>query len=177
MRHILFIGFLTLFTSCSQTLTPFSIDLYDKYRWSNEELKNIQFYLSDDIVLYKKIDGSEASIDNGKINIRKEKKGEKIVFKRGTPGVFLFSPKNNRFAISFHDKDDTKYLMFGPNDALKGNFALLGKEWSKYQGQVTYEEQVYTVSADDALAILLVDLRKVSKYNYQSKNEKGRKVK
>jgi hypothetical protein len=177
MRYLLLLCLLSLFTACAKQLTPFNQDLYDKYRWSNEELKNIQFYLSDDIVLYKKLDGSEASISDGKIQIKKEKKGEKILMKRGTPGVYIFSPKNNRFAISFHESDDTKYLMFGPNEALKGNFALLGKEWGKYQGQVTYEDQTYIVNADDALAILLVDLRKVSKYNYQNKEERGRKIK
>ncbi len=176
MRHLIFFSFLIWFTSCTKNLTPFSQDLYDKYRWSNEELKNIQFYLSNDVVLYKKVDGNEASINDGKIQIKKEKKGEKIVIQKGTPGVFLFSPKNNRFAISFHENDDTKYLMFGPNEALHGNFALLGKEWGKYQGQVTYQDQIYAVNANDALAILLVDLRNVSKYNYQSKQERGRKL-
>lgn len=176
MRHIAILSFFSLFISCSPSLTPFSQDLYNKYRWSSEELKQIQFYLSDDIVLFKKMDGSEATIDEGKINIKKEKNGEKIVFKKGTPGVFVFSPKNNRFAISFHENDDTKYLMFGPNEALRGNFALLGKEWGKYQGTVTYQDKTYSVNASDALAVLLVDLRKVSRYNYKSKEEKGRKI-
>jgi hypothetical protein len=176
MRYFNLFCLLFILSSCSKNLTPFNQDLYDKYRWSNEELKNIQFYLSDDIVLYKKADNSEASISNGQINIKKEKSGERIIIKRGTPGVFVFSPKNNRFAISFSQSGDDKYLMFGPNEALNGKFALLAKEWSKYKGTVTYNDQTYTVNSDDALSVLLVDLKKVSKYQYSDKSEKGRRI-
>lgn len=162
--------------SCSPRLTPFSQDLYDRYRWSDEELKNIQFYLSDDIVLYKKGDSSEASIVDGKIRINKENTGERIVIKKGTPGVFLFSPKSNRFAISFHESDDSKYLMFGPNEAINGKYALLAKDWEKYKGTVTYQDQHYTVKADDALSILMVDLEKAVNNQVKHKEEKGRKI-
>ncbi len=177
MKHtFFFFSLLAIFTSCSHNLTPFNQDLYDKYRWSSEDLKNIQFYLSKDIVLYKKQYGSEASIADGKINIKSEKKGERVVIKRGTPGAFIFSPKNNRFAISFNDNDDSKYLMFGPNNALNGKYALLAKEWEKHEGTVTYNNESYVVDAHDALSILLVDLRKISKEAFSVKEEKGRKI-
>ena len=164
------------FISCSPQLTPFSQDLYDRYRWSDEELKNIQFYLSGDIALYRKDDSSEASIVDGKIRINKENTGEKIVIKKGTPGVFLFSPKSNRFAISFHESDDSKYLMFGPNEAINGRFALLAKDWEKHKGTVTYQNQLYTVKADDALSVLMVDLQKAVNNSVKNKEEKGRRL-
>ena len=177
MKPIFFLSFLILLASCSPHLTPFNQDLYDRYRWSDEELKNIQFYLSDDIVLYKKSDASDATIVDGKININKENIGEKIVIKKGTPGIFLFSPKSNRFAISFHENDNNKYLMFGPNEAIHGKYALLAKDWEKYKGTVTYNNEDYSVGSDDALSVLLVDLRKATKNNLAYKEEKGRQIK
>ena len=55
MKGFLYAAFLlTGLVACSPQLTPFSQDLYDRYRWTDEELKNIQFYLSDDIVLLQK---------------------------------------------------------------------------------------------------------------------------
>ncbi|MBK8702004.1 MAG: hypothetical protein IPN29_21515 [Saprospiraceae bacterium] len=167
---------LLAFTSCSPSLTPFSQQLYDRYRWSDDELKHIQFYLSDDIVLHKKGDASEAQIVEGKIRINKENTGERITIKKGTPGVLLFSPKSNRFAISFHENDDSKYLMFGPNEAINGKYALLAKDWEKYRGTVTYQDQPYTVNSDDAMSVLLVDLKKATRNKIEVREEKGRKV-
>lgn len=176
MRLTIYLLSLVFFTSCSQKLTYFTQDLYDKYRWSDEELKNIQFYLSEDIVLHKKADASSAQIEDGKIKLTKENSGEKVVIKKGTPGVFLFSPKSYRFAISFHEKDDSKYLMFGPNNKNDGKFGLLAKDWEKFDGTVTYNNEKYTVKNQSAFSTLLVDLRKFIKDERASKIEKGRKI-
>lgn len=176
MRLTIYLFAIGLFTSCSPKLTYFTQDLYDKYRWSDEELKQIQFYVSDDIVLYKKADASSAQIEGGKIKLTKENTGEQVVIKRGTPGVFLFSPKSYRFAISFHENDDSRFLMFGPNNKNNGKFGLLAKDWEKFDGTVTYNNEKYTVKNQSAFSTLLVDLKKVVKDERSSKVEQGRKL-
>ena len=62
--------------------------------------------------------------------------------------------------------------MFGPNEAIKGRYALLAKDWEKYKGTVTYQDQHYTVKADDALSILMVDLEKAVNNQIKNKEEK-----
>lgn len=162
--------------SCSKNLTPFTQDLYDKYRWSDEELKHIQFYLSEDITLYKTDKNSSATIEDGKIKVTKENSGDIVVIKKGTPGVFLFTPKSNRFAISFSESDDQKYLMFGPNAKNSNRFSLLAKDWEKHIGTVTYNNELYRVTNESAFSSLLVDMTKIVKESQSTKVVKGRKV-
>ena len=58
-----------LFTACSPTYSPFTQQLYDKNRWSENELKKIQFYLSDDIIMQREISGGASEIISGEIKM------------------------------------------------------------------------------------------------------------
>ena len=117
-------------SSCTTKLTPFTDNMNKDFRWSDNELKNIQFYLSRDIVLWRDLGNSQTKVTNGKIKIVDGRKVEEVVFKKGTPGVYVFSPSNNKFAISF-EESDSKFLMFGASKKVSGRFVLLAKEWNK----------------------------------------------
>lgn len=162
------------FSSCSKKLSYFTDNLYEDYSWSEEDLKQIQFYLSSDIVLFREATSDDVRISEGKIKIRDGRKVEEIVFKKGTPGLLIFSPKQNRFAVSFEDND--KYLMFGPNEKAGGRFVLLAKDWKKRTGQVTYGGETFYTSSASAFASLLVDLDSVGRTKYQVKKVKGRTI-
>jgi len=165
---------MVMFSSCSKKLSYFTDNLYDEYSWSEEDLKQIQFYLSDDIVLYREASSDNARISEGKIKIRDGRKVEEIVFKEGTPGLLIFSPKEDRFAISFEQND--KYLMFGPNAKAGGRFVLLAKDWKKRTGEVTYGNETFYTSSASAFSSLLVDLDNVGRTDYNSTIVKGRKI-
>jgi hypothetical protein len=92
-----------------------------------------------------------------------------------TPGVFVFSPKEKRFAISFEDSD-ARFLMFGPNPKAGNKYVLLASEWKNRRGKVQYDDKTWRVSADDAVSSLLVDLKKVRKVSVSSRTAGGRKV-
>jgi hypothetical protein len=175
MRYLIYLLILSFFASCSAKLTPFSQRLYDEYNWSERELKKIQFYLSEDIALWREAGAEESKIKNGKIRIKDGRKIEEVLFKKGTPGVLVFSPKENRFAISF-DKRDEQYLMFGPNPKANNRYVLLGKKWDRRQGEITYDGKIYHTSAENAFATLLVDIDAVKQLTISSKTVEGRKV-
>lgn len=162
-------------SSCSKTLTPFSQRVYEKYNWSTDELRKIQFYLSDDIVLQRSLGKNETSIRQGKIRVVDGREVEEVIFKKGTPGVFVFSPRTNRFGISFEDDDDG-YLMFGPNPKVGERYVLLAKEWKRSRGKVTYKGKTYSTNSESAYASLLVDLSKANKTRYKSKTVGGRTI-
>ena len=163
-----------LLSSCSKKLSYFTDNLYDEYNWSEEDLKQIQFYLSDDIVLFREASTDNVNISEGKIKIRDGRKVEEIVFKEGTPGLLIFSPKEDRFAVSFEEND--KYLMFGPNEKVGGRFVLLAKDWRKRTGEVTYGGETYYTSSASAFSSLLVDLDNVGRTDYSTKKVKGRTI-
>ena len=167
---------LVSFSSCSKNLSYFTHDLSDEFRWSEDDLKKIQFYLSEDIVLRRALGGDHSTISNGKIKLVNGREVEEIVFKKGTPGVCLFSPKSDRVAVSFDEEGIDNYLMFGPNKRANGKYVLLAKEWKKNNGKVSYNKQTYETTSRSAYAALMVDLDTARKVSYKKKTAEGRKV-
>lgn len=161
--------------SCSSGLRYFTQDMLSKYRWNREELKSIQFYLSDDIVLWRELSDHDTRIKNGQIRVEDESEVEEVIIKKGTPGVIVLIPKQNKFAVSF-DKENSNYLMFGPNPKAKDRYVLLAKDWDRRVGKVTYGKRLYNTSSESAFASLMVDIKKAKKVNYSSEKATGRKV-
>ncbi len=166
---------LIVLSSCSTRLTYFTQDLYDRYNWSETDLKKIQFYVSQDIVLKRELTGGSSDIVSGTIKIEDGRKIEEVIIRKGTPGAFIFSPKSDRFAVGFEDTND-RYLMFGPSPKFSDRYVMLASDWNRRTGEVTYDDKKWRVSSDDAYAALLVDLRKISKVDVNSRVAKGRKV-
>ena len=164
------------FAACSPRLTPLTEQLYDDFRWDESELSRIQFYLSDDLVMRRQLSaGSSEILSGGKIRIENGRRVEVVTIQRGTPGVFLRrGSKGDHFAVSF--ESDDKYLMFGPNPKAGDRFVILGSDWSRNGGMVTYGGQKFRVDRTDAFAGLLVNLKKIQKTERQSRVARGRTV-
>lgn len=162
--------------ACSPQLTTFTQRLYDEYDWTESELKRIQFYVSDDILLRRQLTGGTSEIISGEIKVVDGREVEEIVIRRKTPGVLLFLPKENRFAISFEAEGDDRYLIFGPNPKAGNRYALLASEWRRRGGKVTYEGRKFDVEASSAFAALMVDLKKIRKTSINSRTARGRRV-
>ena len=164
------------FSSCGPNLRPFTRSLYQERNWSDGELKRVQFYLSDNIVMRRQASGSSFEVTSGEIKIVDGRKVEEIVIPRGTPGILMFRPKQSRFAISFEEGNDERYLIFGPNPKAGGKFVLLASEWNRRQGKVSYDGRKWDVDASSAYAALMVDLKKIRKVSVSSRTARGRKV-
>ena len=167
---------LALFSSCSPRFTYFTEDLYEKQKWSQDEIRRIQFYVSEDIVLTRAVSEGDTKIMEGKIRIINGKKVQQIIIRERTPGVLVLMPKENRFAISF-EEDDEAYLMFGPNPKYYERFALLAQDWEKEGGKVHYKGQLFDVDNSSAFAALMVDLRRIGESQYDTRRVQGRLVK
>lgn len=164
-----------LFSSCGPTLSPFTQQLYEDNNWSTTELQQIQFYLSDDIVLQREFAGGSSEIIQGEIRMVNGRQVEQVTFRRGTPGVFVFSPKQNRFAVSFEGGDD-RFLMFGPSPKARYRYVLMARDWNHREGIVTYAGKKWRVDSNSAYAALLVDLDRMNQTDFSSRIVTGRKV-
>jgi len=149
--------------------------MVDEFRWDNDEIKRIQFYLSEDVILWRKLSDEDSRITKGKIRIENDSEVEEIIIKKNTPGVVLFIPKRNNFAVSF-DNVEKNYLMFGPNPKNKDKYVLLAKDWDRRKGKVTYGNQIYNTNSESAFAGLLVDIKKAKNTKYTSKTATGRRI-
>jgi hypothetical protein len=176
MKSIFFAIAVVMLTSCGPSLRYYTKEINDSYGWTPEQLQKVQFYLSEDIILYRNATNGEGYVEEGKIRSVNGHKSEEIIIKQGTKGVFLFSPKDNQYAISFDENDNSKYLVFGPSPKVRDRYVLLAKEWSNRNGKVTYGEEVYSTPATSAFAYLMVDYKSQDKVSRSRTVAGGRRV-
>lgn len=165
-----------LLASCSPKLTPFTKDLYKDYGWTENELKQIQFYVSEDIKLFRARKQGVSEVSNGEIKVIDGMTSEVINIPAGTPGTLLFLADKNKFAVSFEPENEKLFLMFGPGKDLDGRFVLLASEWNKRTGVITYGKKKYKTKASSAWATLMVDMKKVTDTKYEVRTAKGREI-
>jgi len=162
--------------SCAPSLSYYTKDIHDSARWNDSELSKIQFYISNDIILWRDVSMGESVINKGKIKMVDGREVEEVIIRKGTPGVYLFSPNSKQYAISFDPMDDSKFLIFGPSEKVNDRYVLLAKEWDKRYGKVTYGDKVYKTSAESAFAYLMVDVSKTKSTKISADKPSGRKV-
>ncbi len=162
--------------ACSPRLSPLTTELRQQNSWSDEELKQIQFYLSEDIVLSKQRSQGSTAIVQGRVRVEDGREIEEVVFKRGTPGLALFTPKDGHLAIGFDANDDSRYLVFGPNPKQSGRYTLLASDWKRTSGKVKYAGSQWDVSSVHANANLLFDLRRQGSTQYEVERPSGRRL-
>ena len=162
-------------SSCGKKLTYFSDRMLKEYNWTETDLKRIQFYVSQDIELYRSSSRGNSKIEGGQIQVKDKSRVDVIVIKRGTPGTLVFTPNEKRFAVSF-DSDKDSYLMFGPSDKNNGRYSLLAKDWNRNDGIITYDGREYQTGSTSAYAALMVDIKKAQNTSIKRKTAKGSKV-
>jgi len=165
-----------LFSSCGPRLSPLTQRMVDEQSWQEDELKRIQFYLSEDLVLTREVRNGNTQIRNGQVKMVDGRQVEQVVFKRNTPGVFVFSPKTQRMAVSFEQGDDA-FLVFGPNPKAGNRYTLLASDWNRRSGSVTYDGRTWRVNAADAYASLMIPLKRLRDNDVKGKVVGGRKLK
>lgn len=175
--HLFLLLALGLFSACSPQLSVFDQKLYESQNWTDDDLRHIQFFLSEELTIYRYLDEEGAtSITSGQIKIVDGRKTEQIHFPAGTPGVFLFRPKDEQFAISFDNLGDTHYLTFGPNPRYDGQYMLQASEWNRRTGTVTYAGKKFLTDSE-VIPRLLVNLKKEYRNTVEGRTVGGRTVK
>lgn len=175
MRTVVFSLVVLFLASCAPSLKYYTKEIHDDSRWSDSELGKIQFYLSNDIFLWRDVNRGESVITNGKIKMVDGREVEEIVIKKGHLEHFYFHPKNH-YAVSFDNNDDSKYLIFGPSEKVNGRYVLLAKDWDRRFGKVTYGDKVYKTTNESAFAYLMVDVDKTRRTKVSTTKAPGRKV-
>ncbi|MGB0884863.1 MAG: hypothetical protein ACPGVH_02170 [Chitinophagales bacterium] len=176
MKNLILVFLSVILLSACKTLVPFTQDLKNDNGWKEAELKQIQFYASNSIVLHRQLSQSETAIESGKIKIRNGKKVEEIIIKKGTPGVLTSMPDGKRMAISF-EIDDSHYLTFGPYSNKGDRYYLMLKEFKKNQyAKVTYVDKAFYIAPESLNAFLQIDIKKILKEDRKQRVAGGRKI-
>lgn len=176
MQYSISMVLLALFLNSCKTYVPFTKQLKAKNNWKKEDVKKIQFYLSNTIVLHRQMGESETTIESGKIKIVDGKKVEEIIIKRRTPGVVTNFRENNKMAISF-EINDGHFLTFGSYSKRGGRYYLMLDSYKKDQwSKVTYVNKKYYISPESLQSFLQVDMKKIKKEERNQRVAEGRKI-
>lgn len=173
MKYVKLLGILLIIclASCKSAKVPFTYEIQKQYNFSEKTLKKIQFYTSEEIVLYRIEQEDDFSVKQGKLIVLNEKDCEKIIIKKNTPCILERIVEPNKFLFSF-EVGENKFLAFG--NANGGSYSLLAKEWENKVGKIDYANKMYATNNGDVY--LNVFLKKLNKLKGKERTVKGRKV-
>lgn len=154
-------------TSCKTTV-PFTSSTKENCGLSDHQLKNIQFYTSQKITLYKIKQESSAQVNNGRIVISDKKDAETIIIPKGTPCVLVQTMKDV-FLLSF-EYGDGKLLAFGTVSG--GAYTLMAKDWDGTQGVLEYGHRMYVTN--DGKTFLKVNMKSIKRERNKYRVVQGR---
>lgn len=159
------------FSSCRSGKVPFTQELKTQCGLSETSLKKVQFYTSDEIVLYKVQEDGDASVNKGVLLIQNKKDCEKIVILKNTPCILEQVIDEHKILFSF-EVGNGKFIAFG--NTSKGSYSLLAKDWENSVGTLKYANKTYATENGDVY--LNVVLKKINKLRSKERLVKGRKV-
>ncbi len=165
-----------MLSSCSNNLRYFTSDMQREAGWNQSDLERIQFYTSEDIILFRRLKQEDSRITDGKIRIVDGSEVEEFIIEKGTPGVVIGMPGDNRLAVSFEEGVNSRYLVFGPGQSSNGRYVLLAKDWSRSYGKINYGHQIFETTTASAYAALLVDIKKAGDTKFKSSRASGNRV-
>ena len=175
MRAIIIASLALMTLGSCKNLVPYTDSLRTKYNLTDDQLKHLQFYLSDPITIQRKLtQDNNTVVYGGKVRIVNGEKVEEVVIPTGTRGV-LVKDDMGKLEISF-EKDDSYFLRFGVNPDRYESYVLLASDWHGKVGTVTYAGNKYYTSPESSEALLLIDMHKISNYQKDAHVAKGRKV-
>jgi|688.fasta_scaffold45222_2 hypothetical protein len=166
-----------LISSCAN-FVPFTSSLQKQYNLKDEDLNKIQFYNSDDIVLYKDVSSSgRPTIKGGKIKVIDGREVEEITIKGMTKGVAINNENMvKKLGVSF-EINDNYFLSFGENPKFNNKYCLFASNWSNNIGEITYNGEKYNTPAQSGRVYLLINVKKLQKLDSNTRIAKGRKIK
>ena len=174
MKKLIYLLLPFIILSSCKMYVPFTKDLKTKNSWSQNDIKKIQFYVSNTIILHRELGKSETKIESGVIKTVDGKKIEEVIIKKGTPGIVTTFTDKGSMAVSF-EIDDVYYLTFGSYVNRGGRYYLMLREKNTYS-KVTYVSKEYFISPESVQSFLQVDMKRINQEERNQRVAGGRKL-
>ena len=130
-------------TGCATGRIPFSQTLRDQYRLEGDDLKNLQYVISDDITLQREFRREEGEISKShKLLIKEGGLVEEVFIAAGTPGVAT-KVGPTFVAVSFEPGGSLVFGTSASDTDPDRIYKLLAKRWTDYYGEVIYDDKTF----------------------------------
>jgi hypothetical protein len=158
--------------------TPFTRDLKQKLDVQNVDLKEVQFYLDQKLVLNRNLGSQDISVKSGVVKMSNGKYINEVVIPSLTPGICM-GTESDRILVSF--EKGNSYLAFGLGSGYTANdYVLYGTEWKLGTALVTYDTEKFRARcgtcSDVASATLVIRKKELEKLKRKKRTAKGRTV-
>lgn len=171
-------------TGCSSSkvsranLVPFTKDLRQKLEKENIDLKQVQFYIDQKLILDRNLGDQKIQVTSGVVKLENGKYINQVIVPAFTPGI-CESEAGDKLMISFEKGNNN--LPFGPGSGYTFNeYSLYGTEWRNGTTAVTYDSNKFRARCgtcqDVASVTLLVRKSILDKVERKSRTLKGRTV-
>ena len=178
-----FVGATFLF-SCSSSrkmsknYVPFTRDLKQKLEKENIDLKQVQFYVDQKLILSRNLGDQKVEVKSGVVKLENGKYINDVIIPSFTPGL-CESTDNDKLMISFEKGNNN--LAFGPGSGYTFNdYVLYGTEWKNGTAAVTYDSNKFRARcgscSDVASATLVIRKSELDKMERKIRTLKGRTV-
>lgn len=172
-------------SSCSHTrkltsdnFVPFTKDLRQKMERDNIDLKQIQFYIDQKLILSRNLGDQKVEVSSGVVRLENGKFINEVIVPAFTPGV-CESVDNDKLMISFEKGNND--LAFGPGSGYTFNsYVLYGTEWRNGTAAVTFDSNKFRARCgscpDVASVTLVVRKNEIDRIERKTRTLKGRTV-
>ncbi len=125
----------------SKNYVPFTRDLKQKLEKENIDLKQVQFYVDQKLILSRNLGDQKLEVKSGIVKLENGKYINDVIIPSFTPGI-CESTDNDKLMISFEKGNNN--LAFGPGSGYTFNdYVLYGTEWKNGTAAVTYDSNKF----------------------------------
>lgn len=154
---------------CAAHKVAFTQGIRTQYDLGNEDLKNLQYYVSSDITLQREFRREEGEVSQTHRLVAKESGlVDQVVIRAGTPGIAT-EVEQAYLAVSF---EPGVSLMFGspPTDwDPERKYKLVAKRWTATYGEIDYDGKIFHAVEGSRAAYLEVRLESLDAVKKQKK--------
>lgn len=162
-------------SSCAEKIY-FTQAIRDQYQLTPEEIKGIQFYLSDAVVLRKgEVSENEKSTEDGTLIIQSGRSIDQLTFKPNTKGGVEQVYDNKGLTVAF-EEGAGNFLVFSSAKNRNGLYTLQALSWDDGRGKLNYGNAIWYAARGSEQAALLFKMKSIRKLRVNEKVAKGRTV-
>ena len=182
---VIFTGIIVLAASCRRhaspqkdlTFIPFTKQLKQRIESSNLDIKKVQFFTDERLVLRRSLGTQKSEIKSGVILFDNGEYINEVIIPKNTPGI-CEGVNGDKLMVSFEVNNNT--VEFGPGGINNSYFTLYAHNWNHGTAEMIYDNKTYKVECVSCLNAgdvkLLVRKTEADKLERNKRIVEGRKV-
>jgi len=175
MKFIALLSLGLVLFSCGVKV-PVTNQLKEEYDLNEKNMKIVQFYTSQTIILQRSKTSGKQGTEDGKLVTSNNKEQDRIIIPSNTKCVFDSYGKDGEVLIRF-ELGAGKTLKFSLRPGQSSGKYYLDANWQAGKGgELNYGNEVYFATPDSGSAYLMVVLKKLNKTKRKDRVVKGMKV-